>query len=106
VSIRDEFRRAWRILLCIGSGKQPEGALFAQLDEAAAAPQPPDPETAAASPAETPLDTVLPGLIDLSLSEHYPPSDAGLNMEEFKTAFIPLHLRGRNVGDVRPPPGF
>lgn len=34
VAIRDEFRRAWRILRAIGQGQEPEGGLFDEVIEA------------------------------------------------------------------------
>jgi terminal uridylyltransferase len=44
VAIRDEFRRAWRILQAIGRNAQPEGGIFDDVVEEA---QPPTPEKAA-----------------------------------------------------------
>jgi terminal uridylyltransferase len=40
VAIRDEFRRAWRILSAVGKGQQPEGGIF---DEIVDQPPPPPP---------------------------------------------------------------
>jgi terminal uridylyltransferase len=45
VAIRDEFRRAWRIMIAIGSGTQPEGGIFDEIVEEP--PPPPTPETGA-----------------------------------------------------------
>jgi hypothetical protein len=52
------------------------------------------------------VEPLLPGLVDLSLAEvgSSPPENS--NLEHLKVASVPAHLRGRNVGDVRPPPGF
>jgi terminal uridylyltransferase len=33
VAIRDEFRRAWRILAALGKSSQPEGGIFDQVLE-------------------------------------------------------------------------
>ncbi|KAH9871881.1 hypothetical protein J1614_006139 [Plenodomus biglobosus] len=38
VAIRDEFRRAWRILRAIGQGQQPEGGIFDEVVEDVATP--------------------------------------------------------------------
>lgn len=38
VTIRDEFRRAWKILQCIGNSKPPEGGLFDAIEEVATKP--------------------------------------------------------------------
>jgi terminal uridylyltransferase len=40
VTIRDEFRRAWRILSAIGKGFQPEGGLFDEVVDDAPPPKP------------------------------------------------------------------
>jgi terminal uridylyltransferase len=40
VAIRDEFRRAWKILSAIGKGMPPEGGIF---DEVVESPPPPTP---------------------------------------------------------------
>jgi len=112
VTIRDEFRRAWRILLCIGSGKQPEGELFAQMEEAVTVIKPNEAEMAAPSIGNQldgenqKVDGILPGLVDLSLSEYNHSVEANSNLGALKSAFVPPHLQGRNVGYVRPPPGF
>jgi terminal uridylyltransferase len=105
VTIRDEFRRAWRILLCIGSGKQPEGELFAHLEESAPLPKQGNPVAAAPQAGKTP-DDVLPGLVDLSLRNGDHQSDPIANLQPLMTAVVPPHLQTRNVGDIRPPPGF
>jgi terminal uridylyltransferase len=43
VAIRDEFRRAWRILVAIGKNAEPEGGIFDEVteDDEKAAPPPP-----------------------------------------------------------------
>jgi hypothetical protein len=91
--------------LSIGSGRQPEGELFALVEEVAPAPKPANSE-AVAPPTTISIDTVLPGLVDLSLSNIDQPFGGNLNLEGLKTAFVPSHLQDRSVGDVRPPPGF
>lgn len=48
VAIRDEFRRAWRILRAIGQGQQPEGGIFDDVVEA------PPPQTAKEEAMEEP----------------------------------------------------
>jgi terminal uridylyltransferase len=40
VAIRDEFRRAWKILKAIGQGTEPEGGLFDEVVEQPPAPKP------------------------------------------------------------------
>jgi terminal uridylyltransferase len=40
VAIRDEFRRAWRILRAIGQGGEPEGGIFDEVVEVAPPPMP------------------------------------------------------------------
>jgi hypothetical protein len=112
VTIRDEFRRAWRILLSIGAGKPPESEIFAQMEEAAPIVRPaeagatvPLTENLLDSKAQK-IEALLPGLVDLSLSRASQPLNASLSLQQPQTASVPLHLRGRNIGDVRPPPGF
>jgi terminal uridylyltransferase len=39
VAIRDEFRRAWRILGAVGRGMEPQGGIFDEVVEQASAPQ-------------------------------------------------------------------
>jgi terminal uridylyltransferase len=51
VAIRDEFRRAWRIINAIGSGIQPEGGFFDEVVEKP--PPPPTPETKEPALAQT-----------------------------------------------------
>ncbi|KAF2028042.1 PAP/OAS1 substrate-binding domain-containing protein [Setomelanomma holmii] len=51
VAIRDEFRRAWRILSAIGRGVQPEGGIF---DEVVESPLPPLTPKEAPEPADEP----------------------------------------------------
>lgn len=38
VAIRDEFRRAWRILRAVGQGQEPEGGIFDEVIEAPSTP--------------------------------------------------------------------
>ncbi|KAF1947819.1 PAP/OAS1 substrate-binding domain-containing protein [Clathrospora elynae] len=40
VAIRDEFRRAWRILMAVGQGRQPEGGIFDEVVENVPPPMP------------------------------------------------------------------
>lgn len=40
VAIRDEFRRAWRILRAIGTDREPEGGIFDEIIEEALEPEP------------------------------------------------------------------
>lgn len=53
VAIRDELRRAGRILMAVGRGQQPEGGLFDEVVEQAPPPTP--------SKTEAELETAVPG---------------------------------------------
>jgi terminal uridylyltransferase len=47
VAIRDEFRRAWRILRDVGRGQQPEGGIFDAIVDQPPPPMPKEPEVKA-----------------------------------------------------------
>jgi terminal uridylyltransferase len=40
VAIRDEFRRAWKILQAVGTGQEPEGGIFDEVVENIPPPMP------------------------------------------------------------------
>jgi len=52
VTIRDEFRRAWRIVRAVGQGLQPEGGIFDEVVENASAP-----------PGENPAEAVMKDML-------------------------------------------
>ncbi|KAF2178787.1 PAP/OAS1 substrate-binding domain-containing protein [Zopfia rhizophila CBS 207.26] len=54
VAIRDEFRRAWRIISAVGKGMRPEGGLFDEIIEVA----PPTPKPVIEEMKEVSIDTV------------------------------------------------
>jgi hypothetical protein len=109
VALRDEFRRAWRILLSVGNGRPPEGDLFASIVEAASIPAAPaatpKPHITDEPPVEKQPVDILPGLADLTLSARNSGSTKNTNAKNMdQNAFAPPHLRGRQA-EAYPPLG-
>jgi len=67
VAIRDEFRRAWRILSAVGRGQQPEGGIFDEIVD-----QPPPP-----APKKPEIDIRDEEELLAATTEHVPAKDEG-----------------------------
>ncbi|KAF2431228.1 hypothetical protein EJ08DRAFT_733461 [Tothia fuscella] len=109
VAIRDEFRRAWRIILSIGHERQPEGELFAPLIEgvtkpADSTPLQNPPSSIIGQNVQKQVNELLPGLTDLSLAGNSAQLDANSTLGGTRGPFIPPHLRSKQT-DAYPPLG-